>query len=341
MKLPAYSRYDSLLQAVVLPLHIGSLNWIFIGNEYWSNETTFGFATFITLVITFVNWLVNNTISLRLHGWYPEPGQYFARIGRQTVACLFSSCTHSCLIFSLYKLINLPGFIPNVYRLGFGVLSTAAFVLLVVAIYEGIHNFSYWQQSRREVDTLSRAQLQAQLDTMRQQVNPHFLFNSLTSLISLIDEDPRQASTFAEELSTVYRYLLRSNECSLTSLANELEFIQSYYHLLKTRHGDALTLVTRVQPGAELYQLPPLTLQLLIENAVKHNVVLPDQPLTVSLTAIGQQLIVSNNLQRKQSRILSTGIGLSNILARYQALGDIQPVVEEDGQEFKVTLPLL
>jgi LytS/YehU family sensor histidine kinase len=136
--------------------------------------------------------------------------------------------------------------------------------------------------------------------------------------------------------------LLRSNEQPLTSLANELEFIQSYYHLLKTRHGEALSLITRIRPGTETLQLPPLTLQLLIENAVKHNIILPELPLKIVLTTDAQQrLIVSNNLQRKASRALSNGIGLNNILTKYRMLGQPMPKVEEDGQEFRVTLPLV
>ncbi|RYF64632.1 MAG: sensor protein lytS, partial [Cytophagaceae bacterium] len=316
-------------------------NWILIGTAYWQNWITFSVATGVLVVLSVGNYLINGVLVKGIRRGNPEPSQYMAKTIRQ----FMTTATCSCLVFGMayfiYQWISLPGFVPDPLRLALGVLFTIIIDAVVTVSYESIHNFGYWQQSRQEVDTLSKAQLQAQLDALRQQVNPHFLFNSLNSLISLIDEDPRQASTFAEELSTVYRYLLRSNDCSLTSLASELEFIQSYYHLLKTRHGNALTLVTRVQPGAELFRLPPLTLQLLIENAVKHNIILPDQPLTVSLTAVGQQVIVSNNLQRKQSRVLSNGIGLSNILTRYQALGDLQPTIEDDGREFRVTLPLL
>lgn len=236
----------------------------------------------------------------------------------------------------------LPGFEPDGVRLGLGLLFTTVIVAIVVITYESMDSFSHWQRSQQEVDTLSKAQLQTQLDVLRHQVNPHFLFSSLNSLISLIDEDPKQAGLFAEELGSVYRYLLRSNESSLVPLATELEFIQSYYHLLKTRHGKSLTLVTRILPGAENRQLPPLTLQLLIENAVKHNVILPEQPLTIALTTTEQQhLIVSNNLQRKPSRALSNGVGLSNILSKYQILGHPTPTIEEDGREFRVILPLL
>lgn len=342
MKIYAYSRYDWLLQLIIVPVYIGLLNWILIGSTFWQNWLTLGLATSITLANAFSNWYVNNYIALKINEWHPDPRQYIVRALRRFMATSASSILHVVLLFLIYWLIDLPGFDPDGVRLLFALLFTMAIVAIVVVTYESMDSFGHWQRSRQEVDTLSKAQLQAQLDALRQQVNPHFLFNSLNSLISLIEEDPRQAGVFAEELSSVYRYLLRSNESSLVDLASELDFVQSYYHLLKTRHGNSLMLVTRIQPGLEARQLPPLTLQLLIENAVKHNVILPEQPLTIALTTDTQQrLIVSNNLQRKPSRALSNGVGLSNILTKYQMLGQSAPIIEDDGQEFRVRIPLI
>ncbi len=342
MKLPAYSRYDWLLQLILVPIHVGLLNWAMIGNTYWNNGITFGLGTVIGGSISFFNWLVNNTIGLQLLQRYPRPDQYQIRTIALILICATSSCLHTTLIFGIYNFIQLPGFTPEFSQLGLGISATVVIVIIVIATYESIHNFGYWQQSRREVDTLSKAQLQAQLDALRQQVNPHFLFNSLNSLISLIEEDPKQATLFAEELSSVYRYLLRSNESPLVPLANELEFAHSYFHLLKTRHGAALRLLIDINPSHQECQLPPLTLQLLIENAVKHNIILPEQPLTISLSSNSQQrLVVCNNLQRKPSRTLSNGIGLSNIVAKYQMLGQGVPVIEDDGHEFRVSVPLI
>lgn len=342
MKLYAYSRYDWLLQLIIVPIYIGLLNWILIGIAFWQSGLTFGLATGITFATTFSNWYINNYIALKINEWHPDPRQYVVRAFRRFMATSVNSSLHVLLLFAVYWLIGLPGFEADSLRLLFAVLFTIVIVAAVVATYESMDSFGHWQQSQREVETLSKARLQAQLDALRQQVNPHFLFNSLNSLISLIEEDPQQAGAFAEELSSVYRYLLRSNEASLVPLASELDFVQSYYHLLRTRHGDALTLVTHIQPGAETRQLPPLTLQLLIENAVKHNVILPDQPLTIALSTNEQQcLTVSNNLQRKPSRSLSNGVGLSNILTKYQMLNQPAPIIEDDGREFRVTLPLV
>ncbi|GAB3898468.1 hypothetical protein GCM10028803_17940 [Larkinella knui] len=342
MKLSAYSSYDWILQLIVLPLYISVLNWLLLGDAYWQTWATLGVATGIALVDSLMNWYINNSIALKINQLHPHPRDYVVRAFRRFMACTISSGLHVTVLFFVYWFIGLPGFEPEPLRLGLALLYTVIIVAIVVITYESIDTFGNWQQTQQQVDTLSKAQLQAELTSLRQQVNPHFLFNSLNSLTALIGENPQKAETFAEELSSVYRYLLRSNECALTPLANELEFIESYYHLLKTRHGEALTLVTQIRPGTEMRQLPPLTLQLLIENAVKHNIILPEQPLTIVLTTDEQfHLVVSNNLQRKASRILSNGIGLTNILSKYQMLGQPIPKIEEDEQEFRVTLPLV
>ncbi|WP_428665178.1 sensor histidine kinase [Runella sp.] len=214
--------------------------------------------------------------------------------------------------------------------------------IIYYAIYEGSYSFREWKRDYIEKDELEKINLQSQLTSLQHQVNPHFLFNSLNSLSSLISESPAQAEEFVEELSSVYRYLLRDNAQNLTTLAAELAFIRSYYLLLKTRHGNGLTLQVNVAQELQSYQMPPLTMQLLIENAVKHNVVFPEQPLRITIeTNALQQLVISNNLQRRKVRVASNGVGLSNIMAKYEMLGQKRPMVQDDGERFIVTLPLI
>ena len=185
------------------------------------------------------------------------------------------------------------------------------------------------------------------LDVLKQQVNPHFLFNALNSLSALISEDPQRAEVFVDKLSGVYRYVLRANNEPMTTLAAELDFLNAYYHLLQTRHGSGLSLTVAVDEPKRACQLPPLTLQLLVENAVKHNVVSASRPLHIRIsTDESGELVVQNNLQRKatrpgEARAFSNGVGLSNIVAKYQMLGLPQPAVEESAEQFIVRLPLL
>ncbi|MFN8347332.1 MAG: histidine kinase [Spirosomataceae bacterium] len=210
------------------------------------------------------------------------------------------------------------------------------------AFYEGSYLFQQWKQDYVEKEELEKVNLRRQLSSLQLQINPHFLFNSFNTLSSLISESPKQAEEFVEEMSSVYRYLLRDNEQNLTTLATELEFISSYFLLLQTRHGKGLTLTTKVDKRLLNCQLPPLTLQLLVENAVKHNVVLAEQPLHISIeTDTQHRLTVCNNLQHRKVRAVSNGVGLSNILAKYEMLGLAAPVIQDDGLRFTVLLPLM
>jgi len=177
---------------------------------------------------------------------------------------------------------------------------------------------------------------------LKGQVNPHFLFNSLNSLSSLISDDPEKAEKFLDEMSKVYRYLLRTNEDGLTSLESEMQFINSYFHLLKTRYGDGLEMEIRINEKYNGYQLPPLTLQMLVENAVKHNMILKDSPLQILImTTNSGKLVVTNNLQRKDRMVSSNKIGLTNIVKKYRLMKKEEISVRDDGKEFAVVVPLI
>ncbi|WP_077924253.1 sensor histidine kinase [Spirosoma sp. 209] len=205
----------------------------------------------------------------------------------------------------------------------------------------------YLQRKRVEAELVTE-KLQQQMATVQMmalqaQLNPHFLFNSLNSLSSLIADEPAKAERFVDEMSSVYRYLLRTNDIELTTLQTELTFVDSYYHLLKTRYGSGIDLIRDIDASLLAYRLPPLTLHLLLENAIKHNIVSADQPLIIRLsTTPDGWLTISNTLQRKPAnRVSSTQKGLLNILNKYQLLGQRTPRVEETNNTFVVSLPLL
>lgn len=192
------------------------------------------------------------------------------------------------------------------------------------------------------VQRLEQEKTEVHIRALQAQVNPHFLFNSLNSLSALIDEDTQQAGIFLDELSSVYRYLSRANNQVLTPLSAELKFIQSYSHLLQTRHGNALRVMWQVDAPLLTRQLPPLTLQLLVENAVKHNIAMPNRPLMIAITTDGRGCLqVRNNVQRKSVRVTSDGVGLTNIWSKYQMLNQPIPTILEDDGHFVVTLPLI
>lgn len=216
------------------------------------------------------------------------------------------------------------------------------FSVFIVGVQEAAYYFVRLMNSEKEAEELKKENLQTQLDSLKQQVNPHFLFNSLNTLSYLIGDDTERAEDFLNELCKVYRYLLRTNEHELTDLNTELHFIRSYFHLLKTRYGESLHLHVAIDPAYETYLLPSLTLQLLVENAVKHNVIDKIQPLTVRIcTQPDGSLMVCNTLQRKPQPLLSTQVGLRNIAAKFRLLGQGDIRIEETTDQFSVTVPLM
>lgn len=256
------------------------------------------------------------------------------------------SLTTLYVFFVLFFLMHFFSSSEELKLLPFPILSAllSSFILggIIIGIYEAVYYSYKVSKVEAEKKELMRINLQGQFESLKGQVNPHFLFNSLNSLRQLVLKNPEQAARYVEEMSDVYRYLLRNNDGELTSLKNELDFIQSYCHLLKTRFGEGLQVSIHVDEPFLHYCLPPLTLQMLFENCVKHNVISPTQPLHIKVQTDGMgNLQVSNNLQKKMQTVQSEKIGLANIITKYRYLGHPDVTVTETTDEFIVTLPLI
>ncbi|HZF66396.1 MAG TPA: histidine kinase [Chitinophagaceae bacterium] len=221
-------------------------------------------------------------------------------------------------------------------------LSALLFAFTTTGLFEAVYYFTHFSRAEREKEELLRANLQSRFDSLKGQVSPHFLFNSLSTLSSLIAKDAVKAEHFVEHLSNVYRFLLRSNEQPLIPLKEELEFIESYAHLLATRFGENFSITLQIDEPYLAYLIPPLTLQLLVENAVKHNTISKEQPLQIRLfTTASDRLHVVNNLQRKRSSVASANVGLGNIIGKYRLLKCPDVEIKESAAEFIVIVPLI
>ena len=176
---------------------------------------------------------------------------------------------------------------------------------------------------------------------MKTQVNPHFLFNNLNTLAAVIPEDPDLAVEFVQQMSKVYRHILEVKDESSILLKEELDVLKAYGFLLKTRFGKNLDIEINVPDEKLKQRIVPFSLQLLMENAIKHNIVSSEKPLKITVFAENGNLLVSNNLQMKNQVNESTGIGLDNIRNRYKLLGDKEVKVFDNGESFTVSIPLL
>ncbi|MEM0940598.1 MAG: histidine kinase [Bacteroidota bacterium] len=193
--------------------------------------------------------------------------------------------------------------------------------------------------ARLEAETLKTETSEAQFEALRKQINPHFLFNSFNVLSSVIETDQHLAVQFVEQLSKVYRYLLRTQDMKIIPLEEELDFIESYIFLLKIRFGNNLQFERNITDVKD--KIPPSTLQLLIENAIKHNEVSKKNPLKVSMERSNGALFIKNNRNPKIKPVASEMIGLANIRKRYQLLGATPPEIKNTKQEFLVKLSLI
>jgi LytS/YehU family sensor histidine kinase len=214
--------------------------------------------------------------------------------------------------------------------------------LVVGTLYESGYLFYKWRAQAIEIEALKTRQLRTELDVLKNQVSPHFLFNSLNTLVTLIHEDPHQAERFTKDLSAVYRYILQHKEKEVVDLGTELDFTEAYIHLMKVRFEESLRITVNVAPEHRALLVAPLTLQLLLENALKHNVASLAHPLTVDIhVEEGRTLVVRNNLRQRQGTVDGTGTGLTNVKQRYAILSDRPVDVIETREHFLVALPLM
>jgi tetratricopeptide (TPR) repeat protein len=190
-------------------------------------------------------------------------------------------------------------------------------------------------------EILQRENIQFKFDALKNQLNPHFLFNTFSTLIHLIPADPALAEQYTRNLSSVYRYILTAKDKELARLSEEIDFVNSYMFLISNRFDDNVKLIIDIEKEKYEYFLPLLSLQLLIENAVKHNIISNRKPLMITIKSKNSHLIIENNLQKKSSIENSTKIGLQNIINRYQLITSETVVIEQTETHFTVILPLL
>jgi two-component system, LytTR family, sensor kinase len=218
------------------------------------------------------------------------------------------------------------------------------YAILPTAINLGfftVHFIDRWKSSLIIAEKLEREKSQVQFDNLKNQLNPHFLFNALTSLNSLIFEDQALASQFLQQLSKVYRYVLQNKDKTMVSLETELSFIQHYVSLLQTRFKQFLIIDFEIEEESKSRAIVPVTLQILIENALKHNIVDRAKPLNIHIRSDGEYVEVSNNLQEKKNVESSNQQGLENLRTLYRFLTNKPLIIEKDSNRFVVKVPLI
>ena len=220
-------------------------------------------------------------------------------------------------------------------------MAKVAFVFVFVGslLSNTVLFFKNWKEAAVQQEKLKREQLALQYETLKSQVNPHFLFNNLNSLTSLISSNPEKAIDFVKKLSEVYRYVLDQKNHELVSLETELKFVESYIYLHKIRFGENLEV--QIDVDAKNFKVIPLSVQLLVENAIKHNEISDKKPLSIRLYTNDDQHLIVDNVLQKKSGSEGSGMGIQNISDRYGFFTDRKVLITFNSERFKVSIPLL
>ena len=321
------------LLGICLPLLSGVISY----NRYSWLELIF--ANFFFILTSFAIWGGCNWIHGRLRPLYRPISNPFSKIAAVClVSALYGICTGGLSALAWYK-FSKEAFNPA--AINRFLAACVASIIIFTLIYEILFLTKERELDNKIVNQLDKERSQAELQALTNEMDPHFIFNSLTTLNHLIINQPMQAHLFNNRLAQVYKYFLINKTKELISLEDELEFIESYFFLLQIRHDDKLKLQTNLLELHKKVMLPPCSLQILVENAIKHNEFTEKNPLQIRITLNEQYLKVSNNIKPKLYAVNSTGIGLKNLRSRYKILFNKNISIETTREEFVVKLPLI
>lgn len=319
------------------------MNLILFGSLLKDDECKlFTGCYFISFFYTGLFWLFFRTLHLLVTERYPG----YENI-RQRYLILIPSVVGSFLLLKILLDFTvdpvLHTFLPAVAEphalLEF--IGSFIFLILIISLYEGTYLFAELKKSKLEQEVLVKENISSQLEGLKNQVNPHFLFNSLNTLASIIPDDQERGVRFVTKLSKVYRYILDIKDQKLITVREELDYLHSYTYLLKERFGKNIIVEIDVESSDFEKLIIPLSLQITFENAIKHNIITSSKPLHIQVFMENENLVVKNNLQKKSTVGSSTKIGLQNIKNRYSFFTDKEVGVIATMKHFIVTLPLL
>lgn len=259
---------------------------------------------------------------------------------------IISSIVSISIILALHFIgmryfVNKPEYCPVDFDMKNLMLVAIILTFLIITIYESFYLFQRLSETAIETERYKKESIEAQYQNLTSRLNPHFLFNSLNTLTTIVEEDSKKAVGYIQELSVVYRYVLNSQKATWTDLPSELKFTNSYIALLKMRFEDNLRLSLDICEKHQTYCILPLTIQLLIENAVKHNEISSNHPLHLKIFCNDEFMVVTNNKQKRNIIPSSTKVGLHNISERYRFLVNKEVIVEDTDTNFTVKIPLV
>lgn len=339
---PQYNGKDNLVMMLVIAPFSIIVNSIIFGGQYFLNWKMFVFATLITFVATSIDFMVCGFIAVSLKKRFPDEERLLLRLSLMIFTFLLIS---GLFLYSLFRGYEMTGFFNyhfNESSFVWSYYTLGIFNIFLTFLMEGIARYKDWKQNWEETERLNEVYKQTQLNGLKSQVNPHFLFNSLNSLSGLIQEDEAKAEKFLDEMSKVYRYMLRNDDEQLVTLSTETAFVRCYMYVLNTRYGSGLQIKLDIKERSLDKLLAPLTLQVIIENAFSLNIVSKSTPLQIYISNDDNMLTVRNSIRPKiVTDALDFEAGLDNLIKKYELLN--MPVTVTDNIDgFRVIqIPLI
>jgi sensor histidine kinase YesM len=334
------NRFILFIIVPILGVLIPFLSGIISHQQYTGWQLLISYSYFI--LVAFIVWKGNVYFLQQIRKRYERNRyNYFSTIASYfTINVFYSAVSSGILIITWMAFSKEKALFNN------AVSSAMVIVLFAVIVINNLYELVLVKHEMEE--TLSKAQvmeiakMQAELESLKAQIDPHFIFNSLNTLSYLITHKPETAKMYNETLARVYRYILIHKDEELVFLKDELEFVGNYFYLLKIRHEKAINMIIDIpDTKAENYLITPISLQILVENVVKHNYFTPNDPITIHISVQSANVVVSNKKRAKGYTERTTGTGLNNLNNRYQLLTQKHITVTEHADEFIVNIPIL
>ncbi len=342
IRLPKYTSKDHYLFWILVPLFTVLLNVSMFGSRYFGNIQVFLVSGTVVFMMLTVLWFILNYVSRITKSHFARDRSPVRRLAITIILHIIISALVVTTLHWSYDNTGLLGYQFNESRYSWALFTGVIVNTFVTLLNEGIAGFDNWKATMIETEQLKKEYMQSQLLGLKSQVNPHFLFNSLNSLSSLISEDQAKAEKFLDEMSKVYRYLLRNSDDQLVSLETELQFVRSYFYLLKARYSDGIQITYNIDEKDLQLQLPPLTLQMLVEAAYNQNTVSRDRPLKIEVRSLDNGwLRISNNIERKVVEDNSDQSALENVANKFRLLCQQNIVINKTAEYNIIELPLL
>jgi sensor histidine kinase YesM len=333
-------RTIKLFGVPLLGIIIPNITGLITNNQYSSLELLASYAYFVLL--SFLIWQGNVLVMYYIRSKFKTRYNRFYKV----ICMLFGvnilySGALSFLLLNLWKILSKEAY-PNWNPILNSTIIIVILALFITSLYENIFLNQERIYNLSTVEQLNIAKAQAELEALKNQIDPHFIFNSLNTLSYLITKDPPSARLFNDTLAKVYRYILTNKEKDLVLLKEEIEFISNYFYLLKIRFSDAVHMMIEITDlSAEDFLIPPISMQALVENAIKHNEFTDKTPLGINISVSSNYVIVKNHVNPKTYAVPTSGIGLNNLDNRYKLITKRNIIIENNFKIFSVKLPIL